>query len=114
MDPSSTVLADSAPARPSLNSTYHESGLRRTENVFFISLPFTALYAAVLTGGTALAIGKGHVRRPDVWLGISMGLATSVSAVIAWRDARAPTPPPAAPITAGGAESGTILIDSPR
>jgi len=112
--PSATVAADGAPARSPLDSAYRESSLRRTENVFFISLPFTALYAALLTGGVALAVEKGSVRRPEVWLGISMGLATTASAVIAWRDARAPASPPAALPAAAPAESGTILIDSPR
>lgn len=102
------------PARPSLESAYRESGLRRTENVFFISLPFTALYSAILTGTAALLIERGDIRHPDLYLGISVGLAASASALIAWRDSRAPAPAPPPVMTGGAPESGTILLDSPR
>ena len=100
-----------SPLRPSVESTYTESVLRRSESVFFISLPFTALYSMLLTGAAALAIERGDVRNPDLYLGISMGTAALASGLIAWRDARSPKPvrlPSAAP------ESGTILLDSPR
>lgn len=106
--------SDDGPGRPTLESAYRESALRRSENVFFISLPFTALYAALLTGGVALALDRGEFKHPDLYLGISVGLATTASALIAWRDARAPRPAPATLPAAAPAESGTILIDSPR
>ena len=103
-----------SPARPSVESTYTESALRRTENVFFISLPFTALYAALLTGGAALAIEHGEFRHRDLYVGVSMGLAAGAAGLIAWRDARAPVPARPVPAASPAAESGTILIDSPR
>ncbi len=92
--------AGPGPARPALESAYRESGLRRTENVFFISLPFTALYSAILTGTAALLIEGRNVRHPDLYLGVSVGLAATASALIAWRDSRVPAaavPPPAVP-----------------
>jgi len=102
------------PARRSLVSAVPESSLRRTENVFFISLPFTALYSALLVGGAALAIERGDVRHPDLVLGLSIGLATTASALIAWHDLRAPAAAAPPGPAAAPAESGTILIDSPR
>jgi hypothetical protein len=78
--------------------------------VFFISLPFTALYAALITTGIALAVGPDRVSRPEIWLAASAGAAATASGVIAWRDARAARRGPAA----APGESGTIPGVAPR
>ena len=99
-----------------LAKPFHESSLKRFENVFFISLPFTALYASLLTtaGGYAIRGRRFALTTPVIVLDLS--LAAAASALIASRDAKAnagagpavlpalPPAPAASSTTTGGAE----------
>jgi hypothetical protein len=67
-----------------------ESRVRRFENVFFISLPFTALYSAVLVAGSGLAIEGRRFTVRGPWLAAGIALPVLGSGWIAWRDQRRP------------------------
>ena len=73
-----------------------EHPVKRFENVFFISLPFTALYSAALTIGAAAAIQIG-IRKENLRITIpyqvaAAALACGSSAWIAWHDQSSPAP----------------------
>ena len=91
---STAAQASTAPAKP-------EHPAKRFENVFFISLPFTALYSAILTIGAAFAIEvgirKGSLRITIPYQAAAVGLACGSSAWIAWRDHSSPSPEVSAP-----------------
>lgn len=72
-------------ARPA-SELADESALRRFENVFFISLPFTALHSTLLTTGVALAAQKGKFRLTLGYQIAGIGLAILGAGWIAVRD----------------------------
>lgn len=65
-----------------------ESALRRLENVFFISLPFTALHSTLLTTGVALATQKGKFKLTLGYQIAGIGLAILGAGWIAVKDLR--------------------------
>jgi hypothetical protein len=100
-DPGASILAPP----PGQKAAKPEHPVKRFENVFFISLPFTALYSAALTIGAAAAIEigirKGNLRITVPYQVVAAALACGSSAWIAWRDHSSPapkvSPAPAAP-----------------
>jgi hypothetical protein len=99
---SSTVVTESAAApqtvvqRPATGTLAPEHPVKRFENVFFISLPFTALYSAILVIGTAaviqVGIQKDSLRITIPYQAAAAGLACGASAWIAWHDHVSPPP----------------------
>lgn len=82
-------------ASPEVTATvYAESALRRAESVFFISLPFTALYAAIASVGVAFAIEGRRLKLDDRVVIPTVSLAVLASSYIAWNDRRAAATPP--------------------
>lgn len=63
-----------------------ESALRRFENVFFISLPFTALHSTLLITGIALAAQKGEFKLTLGYQIAGIGLAILGAGWIAVKD----------------------------
>ncbi len=91
----STIQADSSaasapaavPAEPAFPPvSVKEHPAKRFENVFFISLPFTSLYSAVLTLAAAAIIQKGDVDFTEPYQFATAGLAASGALYIAWQD----------------------------
>jgi hypothetical protein len=86
-----------------LAKPFHESPVRRFETVFFISLPFTALYGSLITTAAGYAIQGKRFRLTTPVLAVDLSAACALAAWIAGRDARAwrdtpavslPFPPP--------------------
>jgi hypothetical protein len=112
-------------AMTELAKPFSETRVKRLENVFFISLPFTALYSSLFTLAAGFAIEGKRFKLDAPYLTFSMSLATAGAAFIAGRDAKGknvldvplatpPAPGPAsvqaAPMSATGTEpSSTVL-----
>ena len=79
------LLASSARAEGT-NAPFSETGNRRMETVFFISLPFTSLYSGIFMLGVSAAIQKGRVNFTVPYQTITAGLALVASGWIAWHD----------------------------
>jgi len=86
---SSELAVPKVPALPGPEVPEVESSVRRFENVFFISLPFTTLWSVILIAGTALAVQKGNLKLTTGMRVAGISLALGGSGLIAWRDFRA-------------------------
>jgi len=110
--PGNAVDVTTPPAQPKYDAAtelakpFHETGAKRFENVFFIALPFTALYASLATSAVGFAIEGRRFRLSDKVVAVDLTAAVALAVWIAARDTRdhssmpAPTaaqsPPPSA------------------
>ena len=88
-------------AATELAKPFHESRVRRFETVFFISLPFSALYGSLITTAAGYAIQGKRFRLTTPVLALDLTASCAFSAWIAVRDARAQrnTPAPSLPFS---------------
>ena len=88
-------------AATELAKPFHESRVRRFETVFFISLPFSALYGSLITTAAGYAIQGKKFRLTTPVLAVDLTASCAFAAWIAGRDARAQrdTPAPSLPFS---------------
>lgn len=84
-----TALALPATSTAYTATPFSESVLRRTETVFFIALPFTTLYSAVITMAVAFAIEGKRFTLDSRVVVPAVVLSLASTSYVVWRDHRA-------------------------